>query len=211
MSSTTARQIVLAARPQGKPLLTDFRLEETQIPTPGAGQVVGAPRTNRDLPRMMPQRDLAVAALIHQHYEWIRDGLAIRQGWRRWVQGGGPCDKRSSKGRMSYSAYRRMLSNPQKHEAGGSLNWTNSVKDVQPDTEVVFQHCEELRIVEDKLFFAVQRRLEQLKKGPRGPKRRRELNLWDVVTEVFFCASGKGGSCQWPTKAYAGTGNRRPR
>ncbi len=40
MSSNTARQIVLAARPQGKPRLTDFRLEETQIPTPGAGQVL---------------------------------------------------------------------------------------------------------------------------------------------------------------------------
>ena len=40
MSATTARQIVLAARPQGKPRLTDFRLEETPIPTPGAGQVL---------------------------------------------------------------------------------------------------------------------------------------------------------------------------
>jgi NADPH-dependent curcumin reductase len=40
MSSTKARQIVLAARPRGKPQLTDFRLEETQIPTPGAGQVL---------------------------------------------------------------------------------------------------------------------------------------------------------------------------
>jgi NADPH-dependent curcumin reductase len=40
MSSNTARQIVLAARPQGKPRLTDFRLEETQIPTPVAGQVL---------------------------------------------------------------------------------------------------------------------------------------------------------------------------
>src|ERR1700685_2265037 len=40
MSSTTARQIVLAARPQGKPRRTDSRLEETQIPTPGAGQVL---------------------------------------------------------------------------------------------------------------------------------------------------------------------------
>jgi len=38
MSATKARQIVLAARPQGKPRLTDFRLEETAIPTPGAGQ-----------------------------------------------------------------------------------------------------------------------------------------------------------------------------
>src|SRR5262249_60747124 len=35
-----ARQIVLAARPKGKPRPTDFRLEETQIPTPGSGQVL---------------------------------------------------------------------------------------------------------------------------------------------------------------------------
>src|SRR5215471_12470279 len=40
MSATQARQIVLAARPQGKPKLTDFRLEETAIPSPGPGQVL---------------------------------------------------------------------------------------------------------------------------------------------------------------------------
>jgi NADPH-dependent curcumin reductase CurA len=40
MSSTKARQIVLAARPQGKPRFTDFRLEETAIPTPGDGEVL---------------------------------------------------------------------------------------------------------------------------------------------------------------------------
>lgn len=40
MSETKARQIVLAARPKGKPRLTDFRLEETSIPTPGPGQVL---------------------------------------------------------------------------------------------------------------------------------------------------------------------------
>jgi NADPH-dependent curcumin reductase len=40
MSATKARQIVLAARPQGKPRLADFRLEETAIPTPGPGQVL---------------------------------------------------------------------------------------------------------------------------------------------------------------------------
>jgi NADPH-dependent curcumin reductase CurA len=36
----TARQIVLAARPKGKPQLTDFRLEETTIPAPSSGQVL---------------------------------------------------------------------------------------------------------------------------------------------------------------------------
>src|ERR1700736_149065 len=40
MSVANARQIVLAARPQGKPRVTDFRLEETAIPTPGPGQVL---------------------------------------------------------------------------------------------------------------------------------------------------------------------------
>jgi len=40
MSATKARQIVLAARPQGKPRVTDFRLEETAVPTPGPGQVL---------------------------------------------------------------------------------------------------------------------------------------------------------------------------
>ena len=40
MTEAKVRQIVLAARPQGKPQLTDFRLEETAIPTPSAGQVL---------------------------------------------------------------------------------------------------------------------------------------------------------------------------
>src|SRR5271163_3861321 len=40
MTAAKARQIVLAARPQGKPQLTNFRLEETPIPTPTAGQVL---------------------------------------------------------------------------------------------------------------------------------------------------------------------------
>ena len=40
MTTVTARQIVLAARPQGKPRLSDFRLEETSIPTPSSGQIL---------------------------------------------------------------------------------------------------------------------------------------------------------------------------
>jgi len=34
--TTRGRQIVLAARPKGRPEFTDFRLEETAIPTPAA-------------------------------------------------------------------------------------------------------------------------------------------------------------------------------
>jgi NADPH-dependent curcumin reductase CurA len=40
MVPSKARQLVLAARPEGKPRLTDFRLEETPIPTPGDGEVL---------------------------------------------------------------------------------------------------------------------------------------------------------------------------
>ena len=40
MTEKIARQIVLAARPQGRPKPSDFRLEETAIPTPSAGQVL---------------------------------------------------------------------------------------------------------------------------------------------------------------------------
>jgi NADPH-dependent curcumin reductase CurA len=40
MDKTAGLQIVLAARPNGMPRLTDFRLEETTIPLPGAGQVL---------------------------------------------------------------------------------------------------------------------------------------------------------------------------
>jgi NADPH-dependent curcumin reductase len=40
MTEVKARQIVLAARPQGRPKPSDFRLEETEIPTPSARQVL---------------------------------------------------------------------------------------------------------------------------------------------------------------------------
>jgi Putative NADP-dependent oxidoreductases len=40
MAQMKNRRIVLAARPAGEPADTDFRLEETNIPSPGAGQVL---------------------------------------------------------------------------------------------------------------------------------------------------------------------------
>ena len=40
MTEKIARQIVLAARPHGRPKPSDFRLEEIAIPTPGAGEVL---------------------------------------------------------------------------------------------------------------------------------------------------------------------------
>jgi NADPH-dependent curcumin reductase CurA len=40
MTAAKVRQIVLTARPQGRPKQSDFCLEETVIPAPGAGQVL---------------------------------------------------------------------------------------------------------------------------------------------------------------------------
>ena len=40
MSERTNRQIVLAARPQGEPKESDFRMVETPVPEPGPGQVL---------------------------------------------------------------------------------------------------------------------------------------------------------------------------
>jgi DNA invertase Pin-like site-specific DNA recombinase len=77
-----------------------------------AVEVPGGRPTNRGKPRTMPQNTEATAELIRQHYGWIRDGMAIKEGWRRWVKAGGPCDPRSTLRRMSYHAYRRLLSNP---------------------------------------------------------------------------------------------------
>ena len=49
MTAARARQVVLAAGPQGKPQLTDFRVEETAIPTPSAGSGMGAVAAVLDL------------------------------------------------------------------------------------------------------------------------------------------------------------------
>ena len=40
MAATRNRRIVLAARPQGEPKDSDFRLEEVEVPEPGPGQTL---------------------------------------------------------------------------------------------------------------------------------------------------------------------------
>ncbi|MHC4407060.1 MAG: hypothetical protein ACYTG0_46195, partial [Planctomycetota bacterium] len=62
-----------------------------------AGSVkVPGPPTKRGRPRTAPEVDPEVAARIRQHFQWIRDGMSIREGWRRWLAAGGPCDPRST-------------------------------------------------------------------------------------------------------------------
>ncbi|MDE2724227.1 MAG: NADP-dependent oxidoreductase, partial [Gemmatimonadota bacterium] len=40
MSDLKNRQILLVARPEGEPKLSDFRLVESHVPTPGEGEVL---------------------------------------------------------------------------------------------------------------------------------------------------------------------------
>jgi site-specific DNA recombinase len=175
-------------------------------------EVPGAPRTNLDRPRRVPAICEETAKLIVEHFRLICDGMPISQGWKRWVAAGGPCDARSS-GRMTYDSYRRMLSNPRYIGCwafGRKRNQWSTKRDynrqvVQPETEVVVVRCEELRIVDDEPFFGVQQRLAELKIGPRGPKRRREPQLWDMVTDCFVCdACSKGGKTARFYQAGAG-------
>ena len=74
-----------------------------------SGYYTGKPVTNRGLPRTVPEVDPKVAELIRKHARLHLDGMPLKEGWRRWLAARGPCDPRSTTGRMSYNAYR---SNP---------------------------------------------------------------------------------------------------
>ncbi len=156
-----------------------------------------APKTNHGLPRYGPAVDPQVAETIRSHFELIRDGMPIRKAWQMWVANGGPADPRSTTGKMTYSAYRRMLSRlgyTGRWEFGRKRNEFSTKRDYakqveQPDEQVEKFECVELRIIDDELFFAVQHRLAELKTGPRGPRPEKPPQLWDLVTDLFFCAS----------------------
>src|SRR5882762_10141906 len=101
MTEVKARQIVLAARPQGKPQLTDFRLEETAMPTPGAGQVLlrvqylsldpymrGRMDDRKSYAPSLPLGGVmegeSVATVIASHHPGYSEGdiVLARTGWR---------------------------------------------------------------------------------------------------------------------------------
>ncbi|MHC2071079.1 recombinase family protein [Bremerella sp. T1] len=157
--------------------------------------IPGAPLTNRGLPRTMPEVDPEAAKLIQEHAQLLLNGMAVREGVRRWNAVGGPVDPRSSSGKMSYQSYRRLFTNIRlvgRWEFGRRRNQfstkLDSVKQVeQPDNEVTTLQCEELRILDDATFEALQTLFGERKTGPRGPRKAKKLKLWDLTTEFFFC------------------------
>ena len=120
----------------------------------------------------------------------------MRQCWRRWVNAKGPYDPRSTIGRMSYSAYRRLWSNIRltgrwefgrmRNQFSTKLDYTKQVE--QPDSEICTIQLEELRILDDETFAAIQDLLQANKLGPRGPRKGKPVQLCDLTTEFFFCA-----------------------
>jgi NADPH-dependent curcumin reductase CurA len=96
-----SRQIVLATRPEGKPRTTDFRLEETGIPTPSSGELLLAVRYLSLDPymrgRMDDRKSYASPTLINgvmegetiaevilsKHPDYAAGDLVLsRSGWR---------------------------------------------------------------------------------------------------------------------------------
>src|SRR6266700_760018 len=101
MTEGKARHIVLAARPHGRPKLSDFRLEEAAIPTPSAGQILLRVQSLSLDPYMRGQMDdrksyakpvplggvmdgEAVATVIASHHPGYSEGdiVLARTGWR---------------------------------------------------------------------------------------------------------------------------------
>lgn len=155
-----------------------------------------APLTNRGLPRTTPEVDPVVAELIRKHARLLLGGMSLKRGWRQWLTDGGPCDPRSTTGYMSYKSYRRLWRNARlvgHWEYGRMRNSFSTKRDYtlqiqQPDSNVSVMQCEELRILDDETFHALQSMLNNFRRGPHGPRKQRPVQLWDLTTDLFYCA-----------------------
>ncbi len=158
-------------------------------------EISGARPTKTGGPRTVPAIDEEAAAHVRKAFENVRDGMSIRRAWKKYVAAGGKGDPRSQGQRMSCIAFRRMLGNRRYTGlwAFGRMKnaWSNKrdgMRQVpQPEQDVAIYYSEELRIIDDELFEAVQARLAELKLGQRGPKRKKRVVLADLTTEIFFC------------------------
>ena len=157
--------------------------------------VPGAPLTNRGLPRTRAALDSAAVELIRRHADWLLQGMPLTEGVRRWRAAGGPADPRSSTGKMTYAAYRRLFTNKRLigvWEFGRKRNYWSTKKDYtrqkpQPDAEVTTVTREDLRILPDEVFFPLEKLILTKQTGSRGPRKAKEHDLHDLVIGVFVC------------------------
>src|SRR5467141_2762603 len=96
MTLAVARHIVLAARPQGTPHVTDFRLEDTALPTPAAGQLLlGVQYLSLDTYMRLLMDDRQSDATTQS----ITVPPIFPPTWRRRVPTGSTCTSRMSAAR----------------------------------------------------------------------------------------------------------------
>ena len=162
-------------------------------------EVPGAPKTRRNLPRMMPFVDETTAAKIREHYQLVADGHDLTACWKKWRAEGGPVDPRSTTGQMSYTAYMRLLQREaytgrwQFCRKRNSWSGKGDLTQVpQPTEEVQVFVCDELRIVSDELFMKVQARLKSQATGPRIRHIKTCRQLHELVIGLFYCACCHG-------------------
>ena len=162
-------------------------------------EVPGAPKTRRNLPRMMPSVDEKTGAMILEHYRLVADGHELIGCWKKWRADGGPTDPRSTTGQMSYPAYIRMLQREsyigrwqfcRKRNTWSGKGDLTQVR--QPTNEIQILVCEELRIVPDELFMRVQARLRSQATGPRIKRAKTCRQLHELVIGLFYCACCRG-------------------
>ena len=160
-------------------------------------EIKDAPLTKLERPRTIPEVDPEAAILIREHAQLLLDGMSIRQGVHRWNASNGPIDPRSTTGKISHTAYRRLFSNSRlvgKWEFGRRRNQfssrLDSVRQIQQtDDDVESLQIEDLRILDDETFYSLQAIFNGRKTGPRGPREEKRVQLWDLTTEFFNCAS----------------------
>ncbi len=166
-------------------------------------EVPGGRPTNRGLPRTEPEVDPVAAELIRKHAALHLEGMSIREGVRRWNATGGPCDPRSTTGKMTAPAYRRLFANERltgRWEFCRKRNLFSARRDYvtqveQPDAEVVTRQDEDLRILDDATFYALKQKFDERKNGPREPRDTKSVQLWDLTTSMFYCSH-----CSTPEK-----------
>ena len=159
-------------------------------------EIPNAPLTNRGLPRTASEVDPEVAKLIQKHASLLLSGMSLKDGLRRWIAESGPCDPRSPSRHMTYGSYRRLWSNirltgrwefgRKRNEFSTTLDYVRKIE--QPESEVVKHHVEDLRILDDETFQALQSMLSGHKTGPRGPRKEKQKQLWDLTKDLFYCA-----------------------
>lgn len=168
-------------------------------------EVPGAGVTKKGKPKTRPEIVPEVAALIVKHYELIAGGMTLSEGCRLWNReiSTWPAelrelsmDPRTQTGQMRPEAYRRIFTRKKYiglWEHGRKRNkWMNSkdgtVQVDAPANEVAITMREDLRIVSNELFYRVQHKLSEGKRGKHGLRTGKEPSLADSLVNLYHCS-----------------------